>query len=151
MHGKRVFSIHWVYRKDVTLRELASLIGKNNDKATQRNVRISFKTVYQDSLRGGRVSVKPLGMILNHRKTPEDRKTLEELKFVAGDMLDVSVQEDTGRPSSNDRSRLHSSGSSNNYQRYSGREHGRMDRRTDSWSNKREDRFESRRVDRYRG
>lgn len=75
--------------KDATLRELSDLIKEVNTESRRRDARLIFRLVYPD-LRGDYRS-KPLGTVSNTKGSREDYLTLEELRFLQGDFIDVSI------------------------------------------------------------
>ena len=75
--------------RDATLRELCDLIGEVNLECRRREVRFDLQLVYAN-LRGG-VQMKPLGVVLNGRKGRDDGITLEQVRFVQGDFIDVAI------------------------------------------------------------
>ena len=112
---------HWAHRKDATLREVVTTLRNVAAHVAEYRhplARFSFKTVYADSGNKGRFAQKELGMVysrdilgepgsLNNTaprlledvdgevREPTERekeeRTLEELRFVPGDYLLVSV------------------------------------------------------------
>ncbi|KAJ3308014.1 hypothetical protein HDU76_004185 [Blyttiomyces sp. JEL0837] len=85
--------IHVHTWKDATLRELASLLVKQNPTLQDPNVKISFRSIYPDQTRHGNGSYqsKPLGQLCNYRKLHDEERTLNEARFVIGDFVDVAV------------------------------------------------------------
>lgn len=75
--------------RDATLRELADLIAEVNVECRRRDARFSFQLVWTD-LRG-RPVFKPLGSVTNSRPSRDDGRTLEEVRFVQGDFIDVAI------------------------------------------------------------
>lgn len=76
--------------KDATLKELSDLIKEVHADSRRKEAKFSFMLLYQD-LRGDFRS-KPLGTVANSRPSKDDLLTLEELRFVQGDFIDVSIQ-----------------------------------------------------------
>ncbi|RUS19014.1 Sin3 associated polypeptide p18-domain-containing protein [Endogone sp. FLAS-F59071] len=76
--------------KDATLQELALLLKEVQPEATRPQARISFRLVYMDNLRGRYMS-KEIGTVTNNRPTAEEQKTLDDVRFVTGDYIDVCV------------------------------------------------------------
>ncbi|RUP51190.1 Sin3 associated polypeptide p18-domain-containing protein [Jimgerdemannia flammicorona] len=81
--------------KDATLHELALLLKEVQPEATRPQARISFRLVYLDNLRG-RYMFKDIGVVMNSRSTAEEQKTLDDIRFVTGDFIDVCVAYGTG-------------------------------------------------------
>ncbi|KAI9203048.1 Sin3 associated polypeptide p18-domain-containing protein [Polychytrium aggregatum] len=83
----------WTW-KDATLRELTSLISEKHPDCLASNHRISFKVVYPNLVRDGRYTFKDAGVVLNSSRPGFHRddhgKTLDDLRFVVGDFIDVA-------------------------------------------------------------
>lgn len=75
--------------KDATLKELSDLIKEVNEDSRLMETRFSFHLIYM-GLRGEYRS-KILGNIANSKAGRDDDKTLEELRFVQGDLIDVAI------------------------------------------------------------
>ncbi|KAL1915814.1 uncharacterized protein VTP21DRAFT_6202 [Calcarisporiella thermophila] len=76
--------------KDATLNELLALIKAVFPESNRPNARTSFRLIYQDRI-NGKHQERDLGILSNSRPSPDDQKTLEALRFVTGDILDVAV------------------------------------------------------------
>ena len=76
-------------RRDATLREITDLIREVNYAAMRRDARLSFCVVYPDK-RGVSV-MKEVGNTFSSRKSEDDDKSLQLLRFQTGDFLDVAV------------------------------------------------------------
>ncbi|TMW69370.1 hypothetical protein Poli38472_001526 [Pythium oligandrum] len=75
---------------DATLREIADLVQDANADAQKPSVRMGMSVVTQD--RTGRVVMRKAGWVnANRRKTPDEDKTLESLRFQPGDFLDIAL------------------------------------------------------------
>ncbi|KAI9022492.1 Sin3 associated polypeptide p18-domain-containing protein [Hyaloraphidium curvatum] len=83
--------------KDCTLRELASLIAETRPSAATRQAKISFKLLYKDTQRG-RYSFTDIGNVLNARTTPDDNKTLSDVKLQIGDLMSIAIFSSGDRP-----------------------------------------------------
>ena len=81
------------YRKDTHLREIASLLTLERPEASSSTARFSFKAIYRNQLQSGRFLSKDLGIVLNNRSTHDETKTLEDVRFVTGDYLDISLSD----------------------------------------------------------
>ncbi|KAJ3210500.1 hypothetical protein HDU82_007990 [Entophlyctis luteolus] len=93
--------------KDTTLRELAYLIAASHPELNDPDVRISFKLVYQEIATKDRsapagnsaaplpLKSKDIGRLSNfaarRSSNADDNKTLQDSRFVIGDMLDVII------------------------------------------------------------
>ena len=75
--------------KDANLSELASLIKEVNVECRRRDANFSFQLVYQDMK--GNFHSKPIGIISNSQSSRNDNITLEALRFVQGDFIDVAI------------------------------------------------------------
>lgn len=75
--------------RDASLSELAGLVKDVFEDARKLGVKLSFRLIFQSST--GRWSSRDLGTVINGRTGREDYKTLEELGFVTGDYIDVSI------------------------------------------------------------
>ncbi|RCH87836.1 hypothetical protein CU097_005295 [Rhizopus azygosporus] len=76
--------------KNATLEEIAQLIEQVVPDARDPDARISFRLVYLDQHRG-KYFARDIGRVVSAKPTKEQKKTLEECKFVIGDYLDVAV------------------------------------------------------------
>mmetsp|Transcript_197 Transcript_197/g.412 ORF Transcript_197/g.412 Transcript_197/m.412 type:complete len:99 (-) Transcript_197:59-355(-) len=81
---------HWD-RRDATLRELTELIGEVHDSARMPGTRMLFSSVFVD--RTGRSIMKTLGFTIVGRRTDDEERQLQQLRFQAGDFLDVAIQQ----------------------------------------------------------
>lgn len=89
----RLFSTNFInngFRRDATLQELALLLKEIQAQATRPHARISFRLVYMDNLRG-RYTSKDIGVVMNSRSTTDDKKTLDDVRFVIGDYIDICI------------------------------------------------------------
>jgi histone deacetylase complex subunit SAP18 len=106
--------------KDANLSELASLIKEVNVECRRRDANFSFQLVYQDMK--GRFHSKPIGIVSNSRSGRNDNITLEALRFVQGDFIDVAITFGTGTMQAHRRSSVPERG------HYEHREHNREPR-----------------------
>ncbi|TPX38905.1 hypothetical protein SeLEV6574_g07529 [Synchytrium endobioticum] len=91
--------------KDATLREVMSLLGERHPDMNTRHARITIMQIFK-SQRDGAFSSKLIGAVSNHRKTPDEDKTLESLRIVVGDYLDVALfTHDDDNPNGNNHAR----------------------------------------------
>jgi len=77
--------------KDATLQELTDLIKGINKQARSPTAKLSFAFVYPDQ--SGKNVVKPIGITHSSRRSPDQQKTLQFLRFETGDYLDVAISE----------------------------------------------------------
>ncbi|ELR15541.1 P18, putative [Acanthamoeba castellanii str. Neff] len=75
--------------KDATLREMANLVKEVNATARNSRARISFALVFPDHR--GRYQMKNVGVVFSAKRSEDDKKTLDSVRFVTGDYLDVAV------------------------------------------------------------
>ncbi|KAL0484965.1 histone deacetylase complex subunit SAP18 [Acrasis kona] len=76
--------------KDATLSELFELIQQQVPEANEDGVTIEFRVIFINFNQGKALS-RPLGKVTNKRKTEDDNKTLQSLRFEVGDFIDVSI------------------------------------------------------------
>ena len=74
---------------DGTLREITDLVKEVNSAAAKPNSCVHFSIVYPD--KNGKNVMKEIGAVSAQKKSENDRKTLRELRFQAGDFLDISI------------------------------------------------------------
>mmetsp|Transcript_28461 Transcript_28461/g.71482 ORF Transcript_28461/g.71482 Transcript_28461/m.71482 type:complete len:147 (-) Transcript_28461:308-748(-) len=74
---------------DASVRELTALIKEVCPEARERNAALNFAFVYPT--RRGVMVVRPVARSFSRRKSADDAKTLQELRFEVGDFLAVSV------------------------------------------------------------
>ncbi|KAG4306107.1 hypothetical protein PORY_000095 [Pneumocystis oryctolagi] len=79
--------------KDANLHELAQLLSKAipNNKHT----RFSFRLIYSDNYKE-RYQTKDIGNVSLLSKNLEAYKTLDDIRFVIGDWIDVAINSDEG-------------------------------------------------------
>lgn len=77
--------------KDASLRELTELIKEVQPLARRRSARLSFAFIYPD--RKGRNVMRQVGVTNGSTRQglADDEKTLAELSFQTGDLLDVAI------------------------------------------------------------
>lgn len=75
--------------RDATLSELADLIKEVNVECRRRDAAFDFQLVYAD-LRG-KFMFKPMGRVMNARPSRGDSRTLEDIRFMQGDFIDVAI------------------------------------------------------------
>lgn len=77
--------------KDASLRELTELIKEVQPFARRRGARLSFAFIYPD--RKGRNVMRQVGVTQSSPRQglADDNKTLDELSFQTGDLLDVAI------------------------------------------------------------
>lgn len=81
--------IHVYTWMDATLGELTELVQEVNDDARKPRTRLSFAFIYPD--RRGRNVMRQVGMVMVGRPSIDDDKTLAQLQFQTGDLLDVAL------------------------------------------------------------
>jgi len=74
---------------DATLRELTILIKDAVDNAKKKDAVLIYSLVFPDSK--GRLQRKEVGTIHAHKKSQDDNKTLQQIKFTVGDYLDINI------------------------------------------------------------
>lgn len=77
--------------RDATLKELSLLIQSVLPSAANNNVRFDFRLIYLDLMRGAFMP-REVGAVFNDREGKDDLLTLEDLRFVQGDYIDVAIQ-----------------------------------------------------------
>lgn len=83
--------------KDCTLHELGTLLSLALPEHVPARSRCSFRLIFADT-RSGRYVCKDLGsVLLSGGDDPEGKKTLDEIRFVTGDWVDVAVYPEGGR------------------------------------------------------
>ncbi|PJF16756.1 hypothetical protein PSACC_03451 [Paramicrosporidium saccamoebae] len=75
--------------RDATLLELVDLLKEVNVECRRRDARFSFRLIYQDYR--GECHYKQLGSVWAGRGGRDDGRTLEEIRFVQGDFIDVAI------------------------------------------------------------
>lgn len=75
--------------KDASLRELTELVKGVKAAARARDARLSFSFVYPDT--SGKNVVRYVGTVSINKRTTEDKRTLQSLRFETGDFLDVAI------------------------------------------------------------
>ena len=99
--GQRVANIHLVEshqneeslqicRLDCSLRELMGLIKEVNNDTRRPGTHFDFAVVRPDA-HPGQFEMRELGSTTSGQKGLDDMKTLQELKFIIGDYVDVAV------------------------------------------------------------
>ena len=73
---------------DATLKEISGLVKEVNPDARRHGTVFDFSLVYPDR-RGYRA--RPVGTTVSGQKTPDDNKTLQQLRFTIGDYLDIAI------------------------------------------------------------
>lgn len=94
----RGFNSVSMFRKDVTLSELGRLISSAFPAVSRPNTRIAFRLLYTDSFRP-RVLLKDVGTVLMSGEQQQSAsgnedagaRTLEDVKYVIGDWIDVAI------------------------------------------------------------
>ncbi|KAG0733404.1 hypothetical protein G6F29_003165 [Rhizopus arrhizus] len=76
--------------KNATLEEIAQLIEQVIPEARDPDARISFRLVYLNK-NAGRFFQKDIGRVVSAKPTRDQKKTLEESRFMIGDYLDVAI------------------------------------------------------------
>lgn len=74
---------------DATLKELSALVKEVNPDARRHGTVFDFSLVYPDKYRGYRA--KSVGTTVSQQSTPDDNKTLAQLRFTIGDYLDIAI------------------------------------------------------------
>lgn len=79
--------------KDATLGELTSLLAKELVGDSQRDLisyKFSYRLVFGDA-NHGRYQIRDLGTIQLHDKSSEAQKSLDDIRFVIGDWIDIAI------------------------------------------------------------
>ncbi len=71
------------------MKELSDLVRQVTPSAKARNARIAFLLVYPD--KRGRQLIREIGSTLNSRRTPDEARTLDSVRFEIGDYLCVEI------------------------------------------------------------
>ncbi|KAJ3020450.1 hypothetical protein HKX48_000789 [Thoreauomyces humboldtii] len=79
--------------KDATLREIATLLGDTQPTAKDRGTAITFQMIIENNP-SQKIKLVPLGMVYNDRRSADDARTLEMLRFMPGDSLMVTILSD---------------------------------------------------------
>jgi len=92
-----------MHRKDTTLAELGRLMASAVPSLSRPNARLSFRLLFTDSYRP-RVILRDVGTVFmspDQGEPDAGAKTLEDIKYVIGDWIDVAVftQSSGGPPS----------------------------------------------------
>ena len=74
---------------DATLREITMLIKEAISSGRKKDVQLIFSLIFPDSK--GKLQRKELGSINSNRKSSDDTKTLQNLRFSIGDYLDICI------------------------------------------------------------
>ncbi|CAL8086642.1 unnamed protein product [Orchesella dallaii] len=74
---------------DATLKEISGLVKEVNPDARRHGTVFDFSLVYPDKFRGYRA--RSVGTTVSGQKTPDDNKTLSQLRFTIGDYLDIAI------------------------------------------------------------
>jgi len=75
---------------DATLKEISGLVKEVNPDARRHGTVFDFSLVYPDSkFRSYRA--RSVGTTVSGQKTPDDNKTLNQLRFTIGDYLDIAI------------------------------------------------------------
>ncbi|KAI8981784.1 Sin3 associated polypeptide p18-domain-containing protein [Mycotypha africana] len=76
--------------KDATLEEIAQLIEQIVPEARDPDARVAFRLIYLDSERA-RYQSREIGRVVASNPTEDQKKTLDDCKFLIGDYLDVAI------------------------------------------------------------
>lgn len=76
---------------DTTLRELCTLVRQKFEPSQHRSARLHFALIFPG--KNGMYASRELGLVFaSGRSSREEGRTLREMKVMAGDYVDVSVQ-----------------------------------------------------------
>lgn len=67
------------------------MIKEVHEDSRHPQTRFSFRLIIQEMGRGGRFTGRDLGIVANSRPGKDDGRTLEEVRFIQGDYLDVAI------------------------------------------------------------
>src|SRR3984957_440375 len=76
--------------RDATLKEISNLIKEVHESSRRRDARFSFRHLYRESTYG-RLLHRDAGMVMNDATNKNDDKTLDDIRLLAGDYLDVAI------------------------------------------------------------
>eukprot|EP00457_Paulinella_chromatophora_P017467 gb/GEZN01018518.1/.p1 GENE.gb/GEZN01018518.1/~~gb/GEZN01018518.1/.p1 ORF type:complete len:130 (+),score=22.17 gb/GEZN01018518.1/:36-425(+) len=76
--------------KNASLEELTTLIKGVTPEARKPDAMLSFALVYPD--KEGKLKIRQVAQTFAHRRSQDDRRTLQQLQFETGDYLDVAVR-----------------------------------------------------------
>ncbi|KAJ8327612.1 Histone deacetylase complex subunit sap18 [Batrachochytrium dendrobatidis] len=74
-----------------TIREVAALLGQAMASTADASAKLIFRTVNRTEHFRGIFKPRTLGSIFNFKHTLDEARTLDEVRFVPGDFIDVSV------------------------------------------------------------
>ena len=74
---------------DASLRELTTLIKETVDSTRKKDIILNFSFIFPDSK--GKYQRKEIGYVFPHKKTQDETRTLQQLKFTIGDFLDINI------------------------------------------------------------
>jgi len=74
---------------DATLKEISGLVKEVNPDARRHGTVFDFSLVYPDKFRSYRA--RSVGTTVSGQKTPDDNKTMSQLRFTIGDYLDIAI------------------------------------------------------------
>ncbi|KAH6561320.1 hypothetical protein BASA50_003598 [Batrachochytrium salamandrivorans] len=77
--------------KDTTMREIASLLGESIPAVTEASAKLIFRTVNRTEHTRGVFKPRTIGSVFNFKRTTDEGRTLDDIRFIPGDFLDVSV------------------------------------------------------------
>ena len=75
---------------DASLRELTMLIRDSVEFVKRRESILNFSFIFPDSK--GKLQRKEIGIVHTNKKFPDDNKTLQQLKFTIGDIVDINIK-----------------------------------------------------------
>lgn len=75
--------------QDATLRELADCVRKEVEAARKKDTELSFSFIYPDF--NGKYRRKDVGSVFAGQRNTDYQKTLQELRFVIGDYVDLTI------------------------------------------------------------
>lgn len=78
------------YRKDATLKEIASLVREVHPEARRKGTRFHFALVFPD-LRGPSYRRRDIGSITSGIPGDDDKKTLGDSRLQIGDYMDIAI------------------------------------------------------------
>jgi histone deacetylase complex subunit SAP18 len=74
---------------DASLRELTILIKDAIDLIKRKDATLNFSFVFPDNK--GKLQRKEIGIVYTNKKSTEENKTLQQLKYTIGDLIDISI------------------------------------------------------------
>ena len=78
------------YRKDATLKEIASLVKEVHPEARKKGTRFDFALVFPEA-RGPSYRRRDIGTVVSGVPGDDDKKTLGDSRLMIGDYMDIAI------------------------------------------------------------